>query len=81
MSEYTEVDELEREFFTMKRRGVVGGTSGSTFFRLTEDNSSRIAEAEFAFRDACNSCTVGNSSDISNIMMSRGSLQLNMSYC
>jgi hypothetical protein len=63
----------------MKRRGVKGGTSGSTFLRLTEDNSSRIAELEFAFRDACNSCTVGNSSDITNITMSKGSLQLKMS--
>ena len=68
--------ELERKcHFTMKRRGVKGGGWGNTCLRLIEDRNSRIAEAEFAFRDACSSCIFGSSSDMTNIITSRGNLE------
>jgi hypothetical protein len=60
---------------TMNFLGAGTGASGSTCLSDTVDRKSTMIDVEFALcREACNSCTLGRSSDIKSMTESNGSL-------
>ena len=65
---------------TTNRRGVMPGGSGSTCERFALAKKSMMAGVVFVlFRDACRSCTFGDSSEMTNITGSSGNLNSHLS--